>query len=34
MVWLITIPLAIVAAYAVLCLMINTGAYSASRTPY
>jgi len=34
MIWLITIPLIVVAAYALLCLMIDTGKGSASRIPY
>ena len=34
MIWLITIPLIVVAAYALLCLMIDTGKGSASRMPY
>lgn len=34
MIWLITIPLALVAAYSVLCLMINTGTDSGRSAPY
>jgi len=34
MIWLITIPLVVVAVYALLCLAIDTGKGSASRIPY
>jgi len=34
MIWLITIPLVVVAVYALFCLAIDTGKGSASRIPY
>lgn len=34
MIWLLTVPLGFVAAYALLCLLIDTGKGSASRMPY
>jgi len=33
-IWLLTVPLAVVAAYALLCLLIDTGKGSESRMPY
>lgn len=34
MIWLLTIPLALIALYALLNLMIDTGKGSSSRIPY
>ncbi len=34
MIWLLTIPVGVVAAYAVLCLLIDTGKGSSSCIPY
>lgn len=34
MIWLIMVPLALAAAYAVLCLVIDTGTGSSSKIPY
>jgi hypothetical protein len=33
-IWALTVPLVVVAAYALLCLLIDTGKGSASRMPY